>query len=50
LLGRDLMPIATCPHDGTVEAFKHNHLPIWGTIWHPERAEGFLPSELSDLL
>ena len=50
LLGRDLMPTATCPHDNTVEAFKHCHLPIWGTVWHPERAEGFIPPELCELL
>jgi putative glutamine amidotransferase len=50
LLGRDLMPWATCTHDATVEAFKHSQLPIWGTVWHPERAEGFLPLELSEML
>lgn len=49
-LGRDLMPWATCSHDGTVEAFKHSQLPIWGVVWHPERAEGFIPYELGDLL
>jgi putative glutamine amidotransferase len=23
--------------DGTVEAIEHNHLPVWGVQWHPER-------------
>lgn len=50
LLGRDLMPIATCPHDNTVEAFKHSQLPIWGLVWHPERAEGIMPTTLWEML
>jgi putative glutamine amidotransferase len=50
LLGRDLVPIAYCRADDTVEAFKHSQLPIWGTVWHPERAEGFMPQGLSEIL
>lgn len=50
LLGRDLMPAAACLHDGTIESFKHSHLPIWGIVWHPERAEGIFPSDLYEIL
>jgi len=50
MLGRDLLPIATCPHDNSVEAFKHSHLPIWGLVWHPERAQGVLPTCLAEVL
>jgi putative glutamine amidotransferase len=49
-LGIDLMPVATCPHDGTIEAFKHSHLPIWGLVWHPERTEGILLDDLAKVL
>lgn len=27
--------------DGVIEAICHNHYPIWGTMWHPEREENF---------
>lgn len=35
-LGHDLTAIQWA-HDGTVEAVRHNFLPIWGVQWHPER-------------
>lgn len=50
LLGRDLLPIATCPQDNTVEAFKHASLPIWGIVWHPERTKGFILEDLYRIL
>ena len=40
-------------HDeqGTVEAFKHKTLPIYGIIWHPERMDApILPVEVKKLL
>lgn len=49
-LGRDLISIAVCSHDNTIEAFKHASLPIWGTVWHPERTEGFMPEDLFRIL
>ena len=49
-LGKSLIPLATCPHDNSVEAFKHSHLPIWGLLWHPERAQGVLPTCLAEVL
>lgn len=37
--------------DNNIEAFKHNTLPIWGVIWHPERMEQpVLPRDLQDLI
>lgn len=36
-LGRDLAAGARAT-DGSVEAVHHRHLPIWGIMWHPERA------------
>ena len=50
MLGKDLMPIATCRHDASVEAFKHKDLPIWGLVWHPERSSGLLPTDLAEVL
>jgi putative glutamine amidotransferase len=40
-------------HDeqGTVEAFKHKTLPIYGIVWHPERMDApILPVEVKKLL
>jgi len=37
-LGKELHPIARAK-DKSIEAFKHNTLPIWGIMWHPERME-----------
>ena len=40
-------------HDeqGNIEAFKHNTLPIYGIVWHPERMdEPVLPAEVKKLL
>jgi gamma-glutamyl-gamma-aminobutyrate hydrolase PuuD len=50
MLGRDLMPLATCPHDNSVEAFKHSHLPIWGLLYHPERGQAELACFLAEVL
>lgn len=37
--------------DNNVEAFKHENLPIWGLVWHPERMDvPVLPKELKELL
>jgi len=37
-LGSALHPIARAK-DKSIEAFKHNTLPIWGIMWHPERMD-----------
>lgn len=36
-LGADL-EVAARATDGSVEAVVHRHLPVWGIMWHPERA------------
>ena len=36
-LGPDLEAVARAA-DGSVEAVVHRQLPIWGVMWHPERA------------
>lgn len=49
-LAKDFVAVA---HDkqGNIEAFKHNTLPVYGIVWHPERMdEPVLPSEVADLL
>ena len=40
-LGSDLLPIAICPDDNTVEAIKHRDHSIFGQMWHPERENPF---------
>ena len=37
-LAPGLVPLMTAP-DGTVEAFRHDRLPFWGVMWHPERGQ-----------
>ena len=27
--------------DGSIECFRHRHLPVWGQMWHPEREAPF---------
>lgn len=39
VLGEGLCPVQWAP-DGTVEAFAHSTLPVWGVQWHPERMRG----------
>lgn len=36
-LGDDLKSIAIASNDKTIEGFKHEKLPIFGIMWHPER-------------
>lgn len=36
-IGTGLLPIQWCPTDNCVEAVVHEHLPILGLQWHPER-------------
>jgi gamma-glutamyl-gamma-aminobutyrate hydrolase PuuD len=37
--------------DKTIEAFKHQALPIYGIVWHPERMDvPVLPEEVAILL
>ena len=40
-----LQPFALGPHD-SVEAVKHESLPLWGVMWHPEREEPFTGEDL----
>lgn len=44
-LGSGLTPLAMAP-DGTVEAIRHASLPLFGTMWHPER---FSPPDAHDI-
>lgn len=49
-LGKGMIPIATHA-DGTIEAFQHEHLPIYGIVWHPERMENpIVPEAVASLL
>lgn len=43
-----LSPLAHA-HDGTVEAFAHNTLPIIGVMWHPEREAELTPLDAAIL-
>jgi len=48
-LAEDFEPLAYDSEN--IEAFKHNQLPIYGVIWHPERMDvPVLPGEVADLL
>lgn len=38
-LGKGLLPIQWCPSDNCIEAIVHDHLPILGLQWHPERLD-----------
>jgi len=50
-LGKELNPISTCVKDGSIEAFKHETMNIWGILWHPERMENpVLPSAVREIL
>ncbi|RAX51937.1 gamma-glutamyl-gamma-aminobutyrate hydrolase [Helicobacter sp. 16-1353] len=45
-LGSDLLPLAIAK-DGSIEAFKHSKLPIFGIMWHIEREKiQTLPSKI----
>jgi len=49
-VGKDYKAIAR-DLDGNIEGFRHNTLPVWGLVWHPERMEvPVLPQDLDDLL
>jgi putative glutamine amidotransferase len=39
-LGPELETVGLAP-DGSIEAFKHRSMPIFGILWHPEREEPF---------
>jgi len=50
-LGDDMIPIATCANDNSIEAFQHKEKPIVGIVWHPERMENpVLPTLAKDIL
>tara|TARA_R110001592_G_scaffold238920_3_gene498804 strand:+ start:539 stop:1084 length:546 start_codon:yes stop_codon:yes gene_type:complete len=49
-LAEDFVTIAF-DGQGTIEAFKHKTLPVYGIIWHPERMDvPVLPAEVKKLL
>ncbi len=35
--------------DGVIKAVKHNHMPVWGIMWHPERIQPFRSEDISIL-
>ena len=43
-LGTGLRAAALAP-DGIIEAIEHETLPVFGVMWHPERAAGDLPAD-----
>ena len=43
-LGTGLKAAAIAP-DGIIEAIEHESLPVFGVMWHPERAAGDLPAD-----
>ena len=50
-LGKGMIPLAIYESDQTIEAFRHEHLPIFGIVWHPERMEiPVLPEAVATLL
>jgi putative glutamine amidotransferase len=50
-LGKGMIPLAIHEADQTIEAFRHEHLPIFGIVWHPERMEiPVLPEAVATLL
>ena len=50
-LGQQMVPLAIHEPDETIEAFKHQALPIYGIVWHPERMDvPVLPEEVAILL
>ena len=49
-IGKDMEVVAR-DLDGNIEAIKHNTLPIYGVVWHPERMKNLvLPNEIKTLL
>ena len=49
-LAEPLVPVAI-DHEGSVEAFRHESLPIYGMVWHPERmVKPVLPTDLEAFL
>ena len=44
-LGPDLVPLAHTP-DGSIEAIRHQSLPIYGLMWHPEREKPLRQSDI----
>ncbi len=50
-LGKGMVPLAIHEPDRTIEAFKHEHLPIYGIVWHPERMDvPVIPEDVANLL
>lgn len=50
-LGKGMIPIAMHEADQTIEAFRHEHLPIFGIVWHPERmSDPIVPTCVADLI
>ena len=45
-LATGLIPMAFAEDDGTIEAFRHQKLPWYGIMWHPEREKIFHADDL----
>jgi N5-(cytidine 5'-diphosphoramidyl)-L-glutamine hydrolase len=41
VLGDELVPVAICPDDNTIEAIQHKKHKIFAQMWHPERENPF---------
>ena len=50
-LGKGMVATAIHELDNTIEAFQHEHLPIYGIVWHPERmGVAVVPEAVANLL
>ena len=43
-LGSGLEPVAVSP-EGIVDGVFHQHRPVWGVTWHPEREQDGIPAD-----
>ena len=41
--------IATGWAGDVVESVRHESLPLWGLMWHPERVPGFAPEDIAEV-
>ena len=46
-LKNDTLEIVMQSEDGVIEEVKHKYLPIYGTMWHPERENEFKSDDIN---